>query len=441
MQSAFDVEPSYQLELVGRILSPQLLEELRENPSLESLCLDSLEESSMTSMTEVMEVLQQLTSLRRLDLSDLTLKKEHIQALGSLRSLEELTLAAIDCQPGELATISSLPSVRKLTLENVPMTVSVLEKLQTLSSLRMLHFDNFDVAVDVHPTDLFRCLGEVSQLVELQLSLFDITPKQLQRLSQLPNLKMLGINGSFKEGTLQKCARILPTFPSLRGFAYSNLADDEEQKMLDALSAWSSLETLILDYSTFTSQQCENIGSFKGLRHLRLTGSTFLGGHVDFLEKLPHLKSLDLSMTKGVKSKGWKGLEAQTQLQELNLATSTAGQSVGPILRTMKSLRKLNVYGVPLSYADFRFLRDQMERVQGEFVVESTIFNLTRQEVHRFFVGVSMGGGLCYGLSERMATPWALEKGWSPEVVWITAILLGAFIGGSIALFLARRRS
>ena len=81
------------------------------------------------------------------------------------------------------------------------------------------------------------------------------------------------------------------------------------------------------------------------------------------------------------------------------------------------------------------------KETQGEFVVESTIFNLTRQEVHRFFVGVSMGGGLCYGLSERMATPWALEKGWSPEVVWITAILLGAFIGGSIALFLARRRS
>jgi hypothetical protein len=288
---------------------------------------------------DLLEV-DQLASLRELDLSRLPLQAQDLELLAALPMLQSLNLRSTGLVDADLDFLAGLTQLRSLDLGVTLVTDSGLERLQAMSNLEKLSL----TGTAVSDAGLAH-LQELSKLRDLRLEGTAISAEGLRGLVGLP-LSGLGIgqtaigdlglahlrNFDLKDLSLYRNTQItaagtqqleaLQNLESLNlrgvdlevtGFAF--LAELKSLRKLNAslvmtdaalayLSELTQLEQLGL-YSNpeLTDRGVEHLRNLKALHTLQLqfTGITDQG--LTHLENLPRLRSLDLRGT-GVSAVG-----------------------------------------------------------------------------------------------------------------------------------------
>ena len=249
--------------------------------------LGSLEELDLEA-TEIGDLgvaaLARCGSLKRLKLDSTTVSDRGLTHLAGLRQLESLSLAGT-----LIRTLAPLPSsLREL---DVSSTNAGLDAMRQIAALRGL------VRVNLAYTDLSNSasqdlLGELSpSLRVLDLTGADIEDRGIAAIAKLTGLEELLVNhGRFTE----KGMASLVSLVNLRRFEAVRTRISAASAA--TLQAWTKLERLNLDYTTFNDEGVKAISSLP-LRELRLDSANITDAGIASLSAMKSLKLVNLYHT------------------------------------------------------------------------------------------------------------------------------------------------
>ncbi len=227
-----------------------------------------------------------------------------------------------------------------------------------------------------------QCLGQVTQLCELNLTSTAISDEGLAFLAQLPKLESLILTSTQVSG---KTAYALSTLTNLKELTLTSSRFCD--KGLEKLAFLEKLEVLKLDDTQITDEGLVHLEGLKSLRVLNLQGSIisdtgleslaelinmerlYLGGTIPYegviyespisntgisrLKNLVNMRTLHLNDTQLTDS-GIASLQKMAKLTELNLADTSVTDSCLVYLRRLDNLRSIIVDGTHISLSGVR---------------------------------------------------------------------------------------
>ncbi len=259
------------------------LAELGKLPALQKLSLDG------TAVTdEGMKGLQRVRSLQSLSLNATRISAGGLERLATLPGLKRMELMGCDLTQADFAAIGKLPALESLVLNRVlELNDAGLELICEASTLKSLHLNE--------------CVG--------------LTDKGLVALAKAPGLEELYLNRANITGVGLGAAGAKKGLKSLRVLAVSAAPIS-----LPGARAINSLKTL----------ESLDIGFVPSMN------DTFF---VEFVEGLPHLKSLSIEGSKGILGQGFAKLKASANSLETLSAQNTG--VVDQALGFLKGHKKL----------------------------------------------------------------------------------------------------
>ncbi len=341
----------------------------------------SLQESRVTDLRLVGDG---LPGLKMLNLYGSEVTDQSLAGVTRLKRLEKLTLRSTKVTDAGLPLLTKLPSLQWLDLSSMDgVTAKGLGPLKSLPKLTALKLSGANLKYDdwtdvlatkkalkdtspaqsvMLPTDAgLKCIADLRQLEDLDLSVTGLQDDDLKYLRSLTNLRGLWLyENNLTDVGLKHLAK-LTKLRYLILWGNSNITDAGLQAIgelvqLDELSLAKTrvtgnglancrglvqLKHLDLSDTPVSDAGIGPIGTFGGLETLDLEGTQISDAGLKHLEGLACLKALVLSKTQ-VTDAGLKHLEKLTNLRELSLMgtqTTEAGKT-----RLRKALPQLKVY-------------------------------------------------------------------------------------------------
>ncbi|WCJ34722.1 Leucine-rich repeat transmembrane protein kinase [Euphorbia peplus] len=177
--------------------------------------------------------------------------------------------------------------------------------------------------------------GNLSHLVELDLTRNYLSGTIPTTLAQLPNLQTLALLGNRLNGSIP------PQIANISTLVVLNLEDNLLGGPLPAnLGNLMNLERLLLSANNFTGSIPKSFGNLKNLTDFRIDGNTLSGKIPDFIGKWTKLTRLDLQGT-SMEGPIPANISLLTNLQELRISDLSGPSSKIPSLHAMTKLKLL----------------------------------------------------------------------------------------------------
>ncbi|PIA31291.1 hypothetical protein AQUCO_05100076v1, partial [Aquilegia coerulea] len=294
-----------------------------------------------------------LLSLRHLDMSGIDLSNippDSFQAISSYPSLLELHLSdcSLEMIPLFHSTLDNLTSLRILDLSKNKIQGTIPSAIQSMTSLEVLDLSNNKIQ-DPIPS----AIRNLTSLEVLDLSSNKIQGPIPIAIRNLTSLKVLQLsNNNFSSnGSILDELKNLNKFKNLCKMSalkelslYSNQLSGDIPVSVGNLS---NLETLILGSNRFNGTVPESVGQLSQLRILSLSENQFHGVVSELhFARLSKLKELGMNSLSIKITSGWI---PPFQLQQIGLASCDVGPQFPDWLRTQTGLKYLNMSNAGIS--------------------------------------------------------------------------------------------
>ena len=290
------LESITEVDAKGGGLTDAGLAELAKLPALQKLSLDG------TAVTdEGMKALQRIPSLQSLSLSATRVSAAGLGPLTTLPALTRVEMMGCSLTQADFAAIGKLPALETLVLNRVlELNDAGLDLICEATTLKALH--------------LKECVG--------------LTDKGLAALAKAPGLEELYLNKANITGVGLAGAGTKKGLKSLKVLSVSGAPIN-----LPGAKAINSLKTL----------ESLDIGYINGMNDVFF---------VEFVEGLPHLKSLNIEFTLGVQGRSFVKLKACAgSLETLNAPNSGIGDFALGFLKGHKKLKFIDLSNTPVTMA------------------------------------------------------------------------------------------
>ncbi|WCJ43325.1 Leucine-rich repeat transmembrane protein kinase [Euphorbia peplus] len=177
--------------------------------------------------------------------------------------------------------------------------------------------------------------GNLSHLIELDLTRNYLNGTIPTRLAQLPNLRILSLLGNRLNGLIPSEISNISTLEEL--VLNSNLLGGPLPKELGNLR---NLKRLLLSANNFTGTIPNAFGNLRNLTEFRIDGSTLSGKIPDFIENWTNLTRLDLQGT-SMEGPIPANISLLTNLEELRISDLSGPNSKFPNVQAMGKLEVL----------------------------------------------------------------------------------------------------
>jgi Leucine-rich repeat (LRR) protein len=258
------------------------------------------------------------------------------------------TTAKVD-KPSDLPRVAC--KVREVSLRNSARLQpdQLAAKLRECQELRSLDLSGNAGLVDRHVASL----GTLKTLESLYLAKTGVTDSAFEKLGALPELKVLGLQGTLVSGS----GLVKHPLPKLTHL-YAGTTDFSDATLKGLKE---STDLLVLDLSNcklVTDRGMPELAAFSKLEQLDLSLTRVTDQSGAVLAKLTQLKKLNLyglPVTDALVSQ----LSGLTQLEEINLAKTKVGDGALAPLSGIKTLRRISVWGTSVTDAAAQPLRDR----------------------------------------------------------------------------------
>jgi cellulose synthase/poly-beta-1,6-N-acetylglucosamine synthase-like glycosyltransferase/Leucine-rich repeat (LRR) protein len=312
-----DVAGLRSLHVTDALLSPELLQSLKDLPGLEHL---SLHGSSVTD--EMLADLLGLSRVARLDLSDTQITDQGLIHLRDMQGLRELSLKGTRVTGGGFSHLAGLNRLRALDLRDTPVDDRGLAHLEGLTALR-----------------------------KLELGGTRITDDGIEHLLQLPALQYLDLFGTaLTDAALARLGRL----SSLRYLYLSNTAITDAG--VEHLRGLTGLEELGLDGTDLTDRGMAVVRSLSNLRRLRVGRTRVTDAGLVHVAGLPNLSRLEVDHLP-LTDAGLAALRSLSKLQMLDLAATRVTDRALTVVAGLPALDEVDVRDTsvtPEAVAQFR---------------------------------------------------------------------------------------
>jgi Leucine-rich repeat (LRR) protein len=297
-------------------INDQSLIQLTSIPSgLEAITEINAQGSGVTDAG--LALLAKLPALQKLSLDGTAITDEGMKGLQRVPSLQSLSLSATRISAGGLERLATLPGLKQMQLMGCNLTqadfaaIGKLPALETLVLNRVLELN--DAGLDL--------ICEASTLKTLYLNeCVGLTDKGLVALAKAPGLEELYLNRSNITGVGLGAAVAKRGLKSLKVLAVSAAPIN-----LPGAKAINSLRTL----------ESLDIGFIGAMNDVFF---------VEFVEGLPHLKSLNIEASKGLFGNGFAKIKSTANsLETLNAQNSSVVDQAFVFLRGHKKLKFLDL--------------------------------------------------------------------------------------------------
>lgn len=321
--------------------------------SLRSLCLGHLGLHKDQPKALNLDVL----SLTHLDLTLSTIYPETILYLAKIPSLTSLVLTRSHLKDKSLVpAIEQIHSLRSLDLSQNLLTSAVLDSLAKLPGLRSLNISYNRLA-----NEAASYLVGMTQLTALDLSQNEFTRVGIQTIAASPSLKSLKIqdtsldaetcqllatNTSLTELSLAKCMLVSPMavalFRNSRLLALDLWDNRIGQAEIDALASNVTLTRVNLASNVLGGAMLSPLGKNVTLQHLKISSNYVFGHGAHTLFQIPSLVSLDLTGNQIATLMEKCEIPTGCNLTDLNISTNFL--TVLPAgLTNLRKLKRLNI--------------------------------------------------------------------------------------------------
>ena len=297
---------------------------LAELPTLESLEIYGTGCGADACVNyDVLHVFAAIKSLRRLSVTESSLKDQDVRALETMTQLTNLDLGGNQLTDSGVKYLAGLTNLQSLAINNsqwvhshMNITDSGLKYLTNLVELRSLNTTRLNVT------------GFPVALPKLQSATLSSQPQVNGKLTGLPNLKSLMFSGN-------------------------QVSDESLDKILES----SGLESLHLQYTPITDAGLKRIASIKSLKKLRIDSAVITDDGIAALVDGPPLVSMNLRIT-GISGKMFDSLAKIKTIEDLTIhGSGQSGSFTGSLfaiddvvrLKDLPKLRKLEIMNLTTS--------------------------------------------------------------------------------------------
>ncbi len=208
-------------------------------------------------------------------------------------------------------------------------------------------------------------------LVEVTFSAYKLTDRTLERISYLPFLERLIIDGETPgyTGDGWRHVKNLKSLKSITLNFNTTQRGDVNSAMLDALSECPQLTTLTLYQGKLGTESSLALSKLTQLKHLSLQDSDFDDDKMAHLSSLVQLESLNLRGT-NVTGVGLSHLATLKNLKQLDLAGLPVQDADLVHLKDLNQMRELNLSGTAVTSLGLAHL-DAMSALESIHLVET----------------------------------------------------------------------
>ncbi len=292
--------------------------------------LPLLKELSIRYEGEYLEF-DNLPSLTKLDISNITCRDEDVHGLRNLTSLESISIKCSE-ELGD-KTLESMTPLKNLIELDVSMSGTTDDGIAHIKSLPRVSF--LGMAGGRLTNKALEHISDLKELryVEFPQSLKDDDLRNLQNLTKLRNLRL----GNVTDDGVAYAAR-LTSVRSL-DFSRSKVTD----RTLLILSNFSKLKELNLCGTQITDLGLTHIGKLNRLQMINLSNTEVTDIGLASISNLTNLKSIDLENCIRFQDAGLVCLRLLSSLRWLNLNNSRLGDAGLTHLRGLKTIRALRL--------------------------------------------------------------------------------------------------
>jgi Leucine-rich repeat (LRR) protein len=265
--------------------------------------------------------------------------------------LKELSLR----YEGEAIEFENLPSLTKLDISNITCADNGIHGLETLTNLESISIKCSEELSD----KTLKAMTSLTRLVEVDVSMSGVTNDGMAHLQNLPYVSFLGMAG----GKLtNKALKHVSSLKELRYIDFPQSLKDEDLHHLQDLvklrnlrlgnvtdegMSWvarlNALRSLDFSRSQITDKTLTFLANFSKLKELNLSGTKITDLGLTHVGKLTKLQMVDLSDTE-VSDIGLASISNLVNLKSIDLENCVQFQDAGLIcLRLLTSLRWLNL--------------------------------------------------------------------------------------------------
>lgn len=269
-----------------------------------------------------------LHTVETLTLENVAITDETVRVLQQMKSLKDLNIISHTITPGELSRLAAIPTFHDLRLgldaaNNA--NLAVVKPLASLSSLVLIEGPLTDEGL--------RSLQGTPNLAAIQLIfLSKITPDGIQELATLSKLESLELNSLPNSNANWKAVGQITSLKSLRVVGTGIDPFQASQKELSYLNTLTNLEVLDLPQVPFDDQTLKAVRSMGKLQKFRCLGPRVTDDGLVSLQGLVNLETLKLTHAK-ISIDGLEQLSQMPALQEVDLGkldVTFNGKTVSP---------------------------------------------------------------------------------------------------------------
>lgn len=327
------------------IVDPEALKPITKLSSLKELRLSHCQPGPL----DLGDLLSR-TPVKKLLLEGAAVDNNLLSTIAGENSIEELYLVFSSVTDEGLQALKHFKSLRTLVLRTDSITEEGLENVLNLTDLVRLVVRADDISEAV-----FASFRYLKQLEELSLRQVDLKGEGLEYLSELVSLKRLhlGISSDATkeefESYKDRIRLFIDNLPALEELSLRYDGPDIE------LGYLPRLRVLDLSNNPVQDRGLTGLAGLINLETLHLKGCNRIGSEVVAkISHLPHLKELDLSLTR-INNEQAQGLSALSELRYINLASTACDNRVLESLSELSDLRYID-YPKALTDADMPHL-------------------------------------------------------------------------------------
>lgn len=284
--------------------------------------------------------------------SDIANHKERMKFIvKDLPFLKELSIR----YEGEAIEFDNLPSLTKLDISNITCKDSGINGLEKLTNLESISIKCSEELGD----GTLKAMAPLQRLVEVDVSMSGVTDSGMAHLKNLPYLSFLGMAGGkltnkalahisglkelryidFPQSLKDEDLHHLQDLVKLRNMRLGNVTDDG----MSWVARLNAVRSLDFSRSQITDKTLEFLANFSKLKELNLSGTKISDMGLTYVGKLTKLQMVDLSDTE-VSDIGLASISNLVNLKSIDLENCVQFQDAGLVcLRLLTSLRWLNL--------------------------------------------------------------------------------------------------
>jgi len=333
------------LDIHNTRLTDAALEHLRGHPNLTRL-IHSIPVSDAS-----IDVLVSMPRLRLESLVCVKISDDGLRQVARLRTLESLVVRSSQVTDDGLTHLRRLKRLKSIELRDCAATDAGITVLASLPMLEALSIHNVPVT-----GDCLSALAESQSLTQFELSGTSVRFRQIaQHFGASAAWLRITADGMMQSGDRRRIA-----------FKGSIHLDDVEH-----LSAYRTVETLVLDRPPFDLAQADCLRQFSHLQSLE-ANVTLNDSGASVLGRLSQLRRLSIDGRQAISPAGYRHLAGLQGLVELRLASCALTDGDLAFLSEMSGLEVLELPGNPITSAGMDHLRklSKLRRLNVSFCPE-----------------------------------------------------------------------